>query len=70
MAHQIVIAPPGAIPTGKGGKVMDLFILDKLIINSVKTLMNDGVLQFTILVAVWIVSEIALPSRKTKEQKK
>lgn len=49
---------------------MDLFVLDKLVILLVKKIMNDGVLQFTILVGLWLASEVALPSKKTKEQKK
>lgn len=49
---------------------MDPFILDKLVVLLVKKIMNDGVLQFAILAGLWLVSEVALPSKKTKEQKK
>ena len=47
---------------------MDLFILDKLIILFAKKLMSDAVTQFATLTGLWLVSEIALPTKK--EQKK
>lgn len=49
---------------------MDLFVLDKLVMLLVKKIMSDGVLQFSILVALWLVSEIALPNKKIKEKNK
>ena len=47
---------------------MDLFILDKLIIGLVKKFMSNTALQFGTLVGLWILLEIALPTKK--EQKK
>lgn len=49
---------------------MDLFVLDKLIINFVTRLMDDAQFQFSVLVGLWVVSEVVFPSKKKKEQNK
>ena len=46
---------------------MDLFVLDKLVIAFIKTLMTNGYVQFSALTGLWVISEIVFPSKKVKK---
>lgn len=48
---------------------MDLFVLDRLVIIFARKLMNDSMLQFGVLTALWLVVQVALPSKNKKVKK-
>lgn len=49
---------------------MDFFILDKLVIAFLKSLVANPVKQFVVLLSVWIALEVLFPSKKNKKVEK
>lgn len=47
-----------------------LFFLDKLILSAVTSYFGNPVNAFGTLVGIWLVAEVALPTKKNKEGKK
>jgi hypothetical protein len=46
---------------------MNLFALDNMVLNYIKSFFDNGYVQFATLAGLWIVAEILIPTKKVKK---